>query len=422
MKVFEVVLPSNRLNDVVQCTKDMPYLLSLFISIPTPVINYEMLPLDNGKKLGKRTTLGVCSNTPSSSRGPHGRNLRKLSRILSTSSLERATLSVLQAREQASEKCTDSSHYECGQCIGARIDVPNSLSIRFKCKDSDVQKALTALQMVGIGESSGHVSVWETFTEERDDEEGDEANHKNGQSLSSGTISWWPNHARTLSDSEILLKIEERNHVTFDVVGLTLCGGVLNALGLLTSSTPFIVASMLISPLMIPLLGCVWGITTGDSQVIRLSLRRQVKLVSLAFIGGFLMGLLGCMCMYSLSDTYVHRPFYGSGRVTDLLNAGISIPSGVAVGISYTGGAPLQEKLVGVALAASMLRPIVGSAMNLSLGTFLWIVHGETNDLVRACDGAIVSMATFILNYIGISLSAAFVFWMKGVKRPMSRY
>ncbi|KNC81907.1 hypothetical protein SARC_05797 [Sphaeroforma arctica JP610] len=446
MRSFEVNVPRHHLQTTVQCVQRMGFAQAVFVPTPhqsaqspTLLLSAVFEPQPNGDTdehdlayVTEETYEEVvnCVNTQYiADENAHATCTRKTAGARNkrrTSYHNRMLTSDDAVVSYKSNACHVEGALDCNANNSRKHilfpdDSPKSSSpqdhttngcIRFNCIENNAQRAITQLTACGVGSKFGYIAVWDTFAQDGDVEDvlglgGDES------------VSWWPKHAKHLSDSEVLRKIESRNHVTFDIVALTLCGAMLNAIGLLSKSTPFIVASMLISPLMVPLLGCVWGISTGDTVVVQKSLERQVKLVSIAFVGGFLVGICGCMGMYAIAthDTYKHRPFYGSGKITDLLNCAISIPSGVAVGISYTGGAPMQEKLVGVALAASMLRPIVGSAMNLSLGLFLWShFEHETADLVRARDGAVISMMVFVLNYSGICLSAALVFWIKGVK------
>ena len=66
---------------------------------------------------------------------------------------------------------------------------------------------------------------------------------------------------------EVITNIENNAHFTFDFLMLLILAAIIAFIGLVESSSVVLVASMLISPLMGPILAGIFGSVVGDSKL-----------------------------------------------------------------------------------------------------------------------------------------------------------
>lgn len=131
-------------------------------------------------------------------------------------------------------------------------------------------------------------------------------------------------------------------------------------------STLFLAASMLISPLMGPILAATFGAVIKDHKLQYWGLRNEIVGIFMCIFVGFLFGLITCGLNYffptdptktvtGLTQEMITR--------TDLhsviVGIFIALPSGAAVAIAVIG--ENFGSLVGVAISASLLPPTVNT-------------------------------------------------------------
>ena len=75
---------------------------------------------------------------------------------------------------------------------------------------------------------------------------------------------------------EVITNIENNAHFTFDFFMLLILAAVIAFIGLVESSSIVLVASMLISPLMGPILAGVFGSVVGDSKLRNLGVSNEL--------------------------------------------------------------------------------------------------------------------------------------------------
>lgn len=136
--------------------------------------------------------------------------------------------------------------------------------------------------------------------------------------------------------------------------------------GLATNVTVFIVASMLVSPIMGPILGMTFGYRVSDWPLFKTGFINEVKMALVAFVTGGLCGLL----LGDVGNTYKwpNSAMMPEGQGFNLvISIVVSAAAGVvlAVSLTSTGGNPL----VGTAISAGLLPPIVNAGM---LTTYSW--------------------------------------------------
>ena len=93
---------------------------------------------------------------------------------------------------------------------------------------------------------------------------------------------------------EVITNIENNAHFTFDFLMLLILAAIIAFLGLVESSSVTLVASMLISPLMGPILAGVFGTVIGDNKLRNLGVTHELLSLGICIASGFILGLLVC--------------------------------------------------------------------------------------------------------------------------------
>ena len=89
---------------------------------------------------------------------------------------------------------------------------------------------------------------------------------------------------------QVVASIRASTALSFDFVLLICLASMLAAFGLLENSSVIIVASMLVSPLMNPLLGIVFGLSIREHSLWKQGLRNEVIGLLICIASGFLLG------------------------------------------------------------------------------------------------------------------------------------
>jgi uncharacterized hydrophobic protein (TIGR00271 family) len=133
-------------------------------------------------------------------------------------------------------------------------------------------------------------------------------------------------------------------------------------LGLIDDSAVNVVASMLVSPLMGPIMAATFGAIIKDWQLVRIGVTNELIGLSLCLLVGYTFGILLQVPVFHgpWSEVKVWPTGQMSGRSeTRALAVGVlvAIPSGAGVALSILAGN--SGSLVGVAISASLLPPAV---------------------------------------------------------------
>jgi len=89
---------------------------------------------------------------------------------------------------------------------------------------------------------------------------------------------------------QVVASIRASSAISFDFVLLICLASMLAAFGLLENSTVIIVASMLVSPLMNPIMGIVFGLSIRDHSLWQRGLRNEIIGLIICISCGFLLG------------------------------------------------------------------------------------------------------------------------------------
>ncbi|KAK2725358.1 hypothetical protein QYM36_000006 [Artemia franciscana] len=148
--------------------------------------------------------------------------------------------------------------------------------------------------------------------------------------------------------------------INFDYSIFLLCAGLLAATGLVENSSIILVASMLVSPLMGPILAGTFGLSIRDSRLYKLGFKNEIiSLLSCLGIG-FFYGLIYSNIYSWHNGVFITEEMKSRGQLRSLgIGLLVAIPSGVGVALSVLGNN--VGSLVGVAISAALLPPVVNA-------------------------------------------------------------
>ena len=92
--------------------------------------------------------------------------------------------------------------------------------------------------------------------------------------------------------AEVVKRIKSGNEFTFDYVAFLCIASIIALLGLIEDSSVVIVASMLVSPIMGPILAGIFGTVISDKELRNKGIRNLLTSLILCVIIGFVLGIL----------------------------------------------------------------------------------------------------------------------------------
>ncbi|EOD05364.1 hypothetical protein EMIHUDRAFT_461978 [Emiliania huxleyi CCMP1516] len=219
---------------------------------------------------------------------------------------------------------------------------------------------------------------------------------------------------------EIYQRIDETFHFTFDFVLTTAIASTVCAVGLATDQPIFVTASMLLSPLMAPIMAQTLGTCVGDKRMVYKGCRNECAGLLLCLLVGSLVGGV-CIASGSLADPHEEDPTLEvlHYKQADLLvGALIALPSGAALALAVTSA--LSDTVVGVAIATSILPPVVGSGINLVLSARAALSQDQemAASKLRA---AMLGVAMVVINWLCIFLGCGLLLRLKQVDGLLQR-
>lgn len=137
--------------------------------------------------------------------------------------------------------------------------------------------------------------------------------------------------------------------------------------GLTTNVLVFTVAAMLVSPIMGPILGMVMGYRVADFNLFRTGFMNELKMAIVTYLTGCFYGIL----LGDVSKTYKwpNSQMMHEGMAFNLvISIIVSAAAGMVLGISLTSAG--GNALVGTAISAGLLPPLVNAGMLHAYATF----------------------------------------------------
>jgi len=227
----------------------------------------------------------------------------------------------------------------------------------------------------------------------------------------------WMNAATRLRIEQVREQIVDQASFSFDFLALVIMASILAGVGLITNNTVVIVASMLVSPIMGPVLGLTFGSRVRDWPLVARSLRNEVLALLLCVLVGALIALGASFSRLAERDWPTNEMESRGSRHGLGAGVAIAIPSGMGVCLSLLGGN--TSSLVGVAISASLLPPAVNSGICLVYAIFLQMGavenDDETIDAAMMFEIGAISFALTAINILCIWMSGIFMFEIKEV-------
>ncbi|XP_035738581.1 uncharacterized protein LOC118448852 isoform X1 [Vespa mandarinia] len=243
-----------------------------------------------------------------------------------------------------------------------------------------------------------------------------------------------------LTVKQVVDGVRSGGDLSFDYVLLVLTADCLAALGLVENSATNVVAAMLVSPLMGPVMSLTFGTIIADRSLQLIGLKSLLLGIFLSILFGFIFGLiLGTTEMPWGSNDWPTDEMKGRGNYRSLWMGVLwALPSGTGVAVALLQGS--NGPLIGVAISASLLPPVVNCGLFWALGC-IWLIYrpikmphikGESytdfnssyvyvyTDYLPVeffCNGIISACLTFI-NVMCIFITAIIVLKIKEVAAP----
>ena len=209
----------------------------------------------------------------------------------------------------------------------------------------------------------------------------------------------------------VLERVENSAHFTFDYISLLISASLIAGAGLAANSAVVVVASMLVSPLMGPVLAITFGASLKRMDLVKLGLKNEIWSLLICFIIGFILGYLYPLITDDLRN-WPTEEMSGRGDPISLADgAFIAAASGIGIALSVLG--EYVSTVIGVAISASLLPPAVNSGMYVSFALYELQIDKSTS--IEMFTSALFSMILVIENIIIIILVGLLFFAIKRV-------
>ncbi|XP_034490339.1 uncharacterized protein LOC117793983 [Drosophila innubila] len=244
-----------------------------------------------------------------------------------------------------------------GERPGTHVTAINCLETRVKFSSSPAGGA-------GAGERAGARAGAEAGAGPRTEAgEATASDQPEGQRL--GWQSFMDSVRCRLNVNQVVRVVRRDATINFDFVVLLMAAALLSCVGLVEDSFLFLSSSMLISPLMGPIIAAIFGSVIGDRGLRWIGIKNELIGIAISVVTGFIFG--GAICLFGLCRFFVLSAGFTEEIVsrcdTHSLAIGLctALASGAAAAIGVLGGN--TGSLVGVAISASLLPPAVNAGL-----------------------------------------------------------
>ncbi|XP_037885994.1 uncharacterized protein LOC119635306 isoform X2 [Glossina fuscipes] len=242
-----------------------------------------------------------------------------------------------------------------------------------------------------------------------------------------------------LTVKQVVDGVRAGGSLSFDYILLIVTADSLAALGLVENNAPNITAAMLVSPLMGPVMSITFGTIISDRELMRVGFISLAVGMFLSCLFGFIFGLiLGTTEMPWGAGDWPTEEMRGRGNVRSLWMGVLwALTSGTGVAVALLQGS--AGPLIGVAISASLLPPVVNCGLFWALAC-IWLIYpgtriphlkGELHNTTSAYPflytdylptefliNGIVSCLLTVVNVICIFITAIMVLKIKEVSAP----
>eukprot|EP01138_Halocafeteria_seosinensis_P016275 gb/GECG01016605.1/.p1 GENE.gb/GECG01016605.1/~~gb/GECG01016605.1/.p1 ORF type:complete len:745 (+),score=76.00 gb/GECG01016605.1/:1-2235(+) len=201
--------------------------------------------------------------------------------------------------------------------------------------------------------------------------------------------------SRILVD-KLIARINAGAVFSFDYLLLCIAASLLAGIGLGIDNAVVIVASMLVSPLMGPIICITFGTFIFDWSMVKRGLVSEGLGLLICVVGGIIIGL-------TLGNADLDWP---TGQMSERgdsqslwIGVTIAIPSGVGVALSVLG--ENTASLVGVAISAALLPPLVNAGQLMAFAALL-ALSDEIDSSSTASELLVAGAYSFVLTIVNI--------------------
>ncbi|GLE10377.1 hypothetical protein PINS_up022478 [Pythium insidiosum] len=279
------------------------------------------------------------------------------------------------------------------------VEARTSSIVTFRVEDDQMQAVLNRLQGMGVGVQFGVCDVMK---------------RRVGRILERST-----EIGTAVPVAEMYARIEANATLSRDSVGMLLISSAIAGIGLAADSGTNVVASMLLSPLMGPILGCAFGFALRDRTLFINGLLNELFALIITFLLGMIIGAL--LSPYAGALHWPTSEMRSRGQAIQLLfGAVVAALSGTGVALAESNAN--ISSVVGTAIAAALLPPTVNSGI-----CFSYVILGQyfvrSDDIIGEEQKMIfyeIAVGSGMLVWINICFiyfSAVLVFKIKKVDR-----
>jgi uncharacterized hydrophobic protein (TIGR00341 family) len=195
---------------------------------------------------------------------------------------------------------------------------------------------------------------------------------------------------------EITTSAKENGKMTVNYLALTAFAAVLAALGLLANNVVAIIGSMIIAPLMGPIVATSLSTVISEKEMFKDSIQAEMAGIGMCIVAGVVVARL-------FPEPFLTSEILGRSepRTADV---GLAIVSGLAAGICFVYG--YATTLVGVAISASLAPPATNVGVLVGMSQYNY-VQG--------------SLGLLLINIFAINVACTLVFWASRIKPTTKR-
>ncbi|CAB3220103.1 unnamed protein product [Arctia plantaginis] len=177
-----------------------------------------------------------------------------------------------------------------------------------------------------------------------------------------------------LTVKQVVDGVRGGGELSFDYLTLIITADSLAALGLVENNASNIVAAMLVSPLMGPVMSITFGTIISDRSLVRSGFESLVIGMLASLVFGFIFGLiLGTTEMPWGFGDWPTEEMKGRGNVRSLWMGVLwALTSGTGVALALLQGS--AGPLIGIAISASLLPPVVNCGLYWALAC-IWLLY-----------------------------------------------
>jgi uncharacterized hydrophobic protein (TIGR00271 family) len=287
-----------------------------------------------------------------------------------------------------------------------KFNADNAHVLQFRLPDEAINDTLEGLKSRGVGVEFGFIDILDikaSLPREISEDPKDQKIQREA----------------TLAVEEIYDNVKVQTALSFDFIAFIILAAVMAGFGLIQNNITVIVASMLLSPLMGPMLGVAFGYVVRDWDLAAKGTKNEFIALGLSFAVGVIMAILMPILQDPTLSPLMNRvdvdwnsTTWSPISLTEItrrggfspLDIGVAIFSGAAIAISVTRGD--MSSLVGVAISAALMPPAVNVGMMISLG----LIYGSAA-------GIQIGIGSFFLLGMNIILIDIFAILMFRIKK-----